>query len=198
MINTKPTFETKVYQCNVNKINYLTDHAFEIEFNDKPFDFTSGQHVILSMLDDLYDREYSIASSENENKLKLLVKEVEDGYLTPKLKKIKTNDIVNIRGPHGRFCIDLINHINKNIILIATGTGIAPFRSMVKSYSNLNFSVIHGVKKENELYYKNDFKCDYTSCISQENKGNFQKSYRIYKNKEFDSESIFLSVEILI
>ena len=30
MINTKPTFETKVYQ-HVNKINYLTDHAFEIE-----------------------------------------------------------------------------------------------------------------------------------------------------------------------
>ena len=57
------------------------------------------------MLDDLYDREYSIASSENENKLKLLVKEVEDGYLTPKLKKIKTNDIVNIRGPHGDFVL---------------------------------------------------------------------------------------------
>ena len=74
----------------------------------------------------------------------------------------------------------LINILIK-IHLIATGTGIAPFRSMVKSYSNLNL-VIQVVKKENELYYKNDLN-DYTSCISQENKGNFQGRVTDIKKK---------------
>jgi ferredoxin/flavodoxin---NADP+ reductase len=191
MINTKPSYSSTVHECEITKINHLTDHAFEIFFN-KPFDFTAGQHLIASLDGEIYDREYSIASAEDESEIKILVKEVEDGYFTPLLKKTKVGDKLKIRGAHGRFCIDLINHIEKDIILIATGTGIAPFRSMVKSYPDFKFNIIHGVRDAEESYFKNELNCKYTCCTSKSNNGDFKGRVTDYINSiEFSSNSIF-------
>ena len=171
-INTKPTYSTKVYDCKIKDIRFLTDHAFELTFERK-FDFTAGQHVIISLPDQIYDREYSICSSEEDKEIKILVKLIEDGYLTPLLKNVKVGDVIKVRGPHGIFCIDLINDMDKQIVLIATGTGIAPFRSMIKSYKDINFQLFHGTRFSNEAYYKDEINCPFISCTSRDDKGDF-------------------------
>ena len=91
-----------------------------------------------------------------------------------------------------RFCIDLINNSDKDIVLIATGTGIAPFRSMVFSYPDLNFRIIHGIQRSSETYFKNEFSCNYVSCISQESSGDYSGRVTGYlKEVDFNKNSIF-------
>ena len=191
-ITTSPKYSSKVYNCKVIDIKNVSDSAFVITFEKPDFEFTAGQHVIVSLDGDIHDREYSISSSEEDKNMEILVKEVKDGYFTPLLKNVKIGTYLKVRGPQGRFCIDLINNEDKDIVLIATGTGIAPFRSMVFSYPNLNFQIIHGIQKSTETYFKDDFKCKYTSCTSKESTGDFSGRVTEYlKNVEFSQNTIF-------
>lgn len=192
-IKTKPTYTAKVYDCKVTNINHLTDSTFLLTFEKPNFEFASGQHVIVSLPGDLHDREYSICSAEEDPFLQIIVKEVKNGYFTPLLKKVKAGDGLKIRGPHGRFCLDYISIQEKPIIMIATGTGIAPFRSMYKSYPNLKFRIIHGVKNSQDAYFKDEFKDDYTLCTSQDKKSNsFHGRVTDYiQDMNFDTDSIF-------
>ena len=192
-IKTKPIYTSKVYDCKVTNINHLTDSTFLLTFEKPNFSFASGQHIIVSLPGDLHDREYSICSAEEDAFLEIIVKEVENGYFSPLLKKVNVGDILKIRGPHGRFCLDYMSIQNKPIIMIATGTGIAPFRSMFNSYPNNNIKIIHGVKKSKEAYFKDDFKQNYILCTSSDHSSDSFKGrvtdYII--NLDFDSDSIF-------
>ncbi len=191
-IVTKPKYISNIYNCKVIDITHLTDTTFQITFERPDFKFTSGQHIIISLDGDLHDREYSICSSEEDLNMKILVKEVNGGYFTPLLKLVKKGDYLKIRGPHGRFCIDYENSLNKEIILIATGTGIAPFRSMFFSYPKLNFKIIHGIRYSNESYYRGEFKSKYLSCTSREAGGDFKGRVTDYiKSIKFPDNSIF-------
>ena len=77
--------------------------------------------------------------------------------------------------------------------MIATGTGIAPFRSMYNSYPDLNVSIIHGVKNHKEAYFKDEFNEDYKLCTSSDqSSGGFHGRVTDYIiNLNFDSDSIF-------
>ena len=192
-IKTKPIYASKVYDCKVTNIENLTDSTFLLTFEKPSFEFASGQHVIVSLPGDLHDREYSICSAEEDPFLQIIVKEVENGYFSPLLKKAKAGDILKIRGPHGRFCLDYISIQDKPIIMIATGTGIAPFRSMFKSYPTLKFSIIHGVKNTNEAYFKDEFNQNYKLCTSSEQSvDSFHGRVTDYIDKlDFDTNSVF-------
>lgn len=192
-IQTKPIYSTQMFECKVINIDHLTDAAFLLTFEKPPFEFSSGQHIIVSLPGDLHDREYSICSAEEDSFLQILVKEVTTGYFSPLLKKVKKGDILNVRGPHGRFCLDYFAMQNKQIVLIATGTGIAPFRSMVNSYSDLKFNVIHGVKNTNEAYFSEEFGDTYKLCTSQsENLDGFQGRVTDFlEGLTFESDAVF-------
>ena len=73
--------------------------------------------------------ECPLASSDyNSNKLSLLTREA--GNVTSKFFKLKKSDIIFIRGPYGNgFPLEELE--NKNLILIAGGTGIAPITSLI-------------------------------------------------------------------
>ena len=192
IIKTSPSYSSTVYSCKVSDFKNISDSAFVITLEKPDFEFTAGQHVIVSLDGDIHDREYSICSSEEDEHMQILVKEVTDGYFTPLLKKIKIGTLLKVRGPQGRFCIDLINNSDKDIVLIATGTGIAPFRSMVFSYPDLNFRIIHGIQRSSETYFKNEFSCNYVSCTSQESSGDYSGRVTGYlKEVDFNKNSIF-------
>ena len=190
-INTKPKFKTNLFECRINDVKFLTNHAFEITF-DKPFEFTAGQHIIVSIDDEIYDREYSICSAEEDKEMKILVKEVVDGYLTPILRTKNIGDKLKVRGPHGRFCLDLIDDFDKEIILIATGTGIAPFRSMIRSYKDVKFKLFHGIRTIDESYYKNELNCELISCTSRDDKGDYNgRVTSLIEETTFNKDSKF-------
>lgn len=98
---------------------------------DSQMPFKPGQFVVLVIPPELgggpqYSRAYSIASSPTEELVDLTMNVV--GSVTKKMDTFETGVKVNVQGPFGRFVLDEANH--SDVVVIAGGTGIAPFRSM--------------------------------------------------------------------
>jgi ferredoxin/flavodoxin---NADP+ reductase len=102
-------------------------------------------------------RAYSIVSTNYENHLEFLSIKVPDGPLTSRLQHLKVGDKVVVgRKPTGTLLIDYLLS-GKNLYLIGTGTGLAPFLSIVRdpeTYERFNKVIlVHGVREVAELAY---------------------------------------------
>ena len=75
-------------------------------------------------------RAYSIASPPHGNRFDLCLNRVENGHLSPYLFSMHPGDTVEMRGPFGTF---LFRDPPSDSLLVATGTGIAPFRAMLQA-----------------------------------------------------------------
>lgn len=127
------------------------------------FDFKPGQFVSLDL--PIHEkpakrmRSYSIASWPNgTNEIELVIVLLEGGAGTTYLfNEVKPGSEITLRGPQGVFILP--EPIEKDIFFICTGTGIAPFRSMVNFISqhnvpHQNLYLIFGCRKKcNLLYY---------------------------------------------
>ena len=205
----KPEIHIDTNYYKVEKLRSLTENTLVLTLPKNRFKFVAGQHISLSITGDFQSREYSIYSAENGDNLEILVKEVAGGYFSPKLKHPKKGDFVEVHGPFGKFGLDEKKLTTHKHIFIASGTGIAPFHSMVKSNPELDFHVIHGVRFANEAYEKDDYgKGNITVCASRDEKADFKgrlteylKTAEFSKNTAFylcgNSDMIFDSMEIL-
>jgi ferredoxin/flavodoxin---NADP+ reductase len=205
----RPEVEIDTNYYKVIDKRQLTEHAFVLSLPKSRFKFVAGQHVSLSIPGDYQSREYSIYSAESGENFEVLVKEVDGGYFSPKLKHLKVGDMVEVHGPFGKFGLDEKNLDSHKHVFIASGTGIAPFHSMVKSYPGLDYQLIHGVRYADEAYERDHYDSDkFLLCTSRDPKGDFEGRLTEYlKNAEFDkktcfylcgnSDMIFDSMEIL-
>ncbi len=209
MIDLKSEIQIDTKYYKVENIRNLTENTFVLTLPKSRFKYIAGQHISLSIKGDYQSREYSIYSAENGDNLEILVKEVAGGYFSPKLKHLKKGEFVEVHGPFGKFGIDEKNLNSHKHVFIASGTGIAPFHSMVTSYPDLDYQVIHGVRFANEAYEKDDYKTDrLVVCASRDEKADFKGRLTEYlKKTEFktntcfyicgNSDMIFDSMEIL-
>lgn len=150
----------------------LNDELFiiRVETNTK-HKFIPGQYVELAVPDKqnkntkIIKRAYSIASSPLENYLEFYIVKVENGALSPFLHKLKVGDQLWVGEKiKGKFTLEpFLESTNKDhdLFLIATGTGIAPYISMIDYYTKQpslpwkNLVIIHGARFEKDLGYKN-------------------------------------------
>lgn len=136
--------------------------------------FQTGQFILVNTPDSIEQREYSVYSGENDDYLEILVREVLEGNVSPKLKRLKENTELGVDGPFGFFKFDPEQFISKKFLFVATGTGISPFHSFVRTYPGLEYKLIHGVRFDEEAYEHDDFdKEKVTLCTSGENNGHF-------------------------
>ncbi|MFA5417184.1 MAG: ferredoxin--NADP reductase [Bacteroidales bacterium] len=141
--------------------------------------FTAGQFVALGLPPDasrckesteefavpapdkLIKRAYSIASSSTENVLEFYITLVHSGQLTPRLFDLQIGDKVWMgKKAVGMFTLDQISP-DRNVILIATGTGVAPYMSMLRSNAlsrKGKIKVIHGAANSWDLGYSSELK----------------------------------------
>lgn len=124
-------------QCKVTGYKDLTPTVFEILFEPSaPVTFKAGQFISIVIPGagpngrDLR-RAYSIASSPEKLPVELCVKLVEGGPGTNYLVKLRPGDSFRGFAPYGDFVYEPC--ANRGAMFISTGTGIAPFRSMVLS-----------------------------------------------------------------
>ena len=176
----------------VREIRNLTDTTYVISLDRNGLKFIPGQYMTLGLLQSKEMREYSVYSGSNDKNLEFLIKEIEDGDVSKQLRNIKAGDFITIDGPFGFFSIQERNKTVKKHLFIASGTGISPFHSYVKSYGNLNYKIIHGIKTADEAYDKNDYeKGRYISCTSKDNRGDFQGRVTEYlKKNPVDKETL--------
>lgn len=124
------------------------------------FGFVPGQFVSFSaeLHGDEITRAYSIASPPDENRFALCLNEVEGGLFSPHLFSLGPGEEVDCQGPYGAF---IFRRPLSDSILVATGTGIAPFRSMMldrlPQERDRQFTLIFGVRHEYGLLYRDEW-----------------------------------------
>lgn len=153
---------------------HLTESAYilRIERNGTPF--RAGQHILLGTEDDVQAREYSIYSGEKDDFFEVLIKEVQEGIVSKKLKKLKPGDPVKYENPVGYFVLEEAQQKNSKLLFIASGTGIAPFHSFVKTYDGLDYTLLHGVRYGLEAYEREHYDPErYILCTSRDKKGHY-------------------------
>ena len=96
-----------------------------------PLAFAAGQWVNLFAANAELRRAYSIASAPGDPELELAVTRVEGGALSPLLHALALGETLEIDGPHGFFTREPA-HRSEPALFVATGTGLAPFRSMLR------------------------------------------------------------------
>lgn len=125
-----------------------------------PFDFLPGQFVVLTHPElpvGENQRSYSIASlNSDQTELELCIILNEGGQITPWLFRREVGDLLEISHAQGTF--NLKNEGNSGpVVFIATGTGVAPFRSMIESTLKQGHSEVHlvfGNRVEEDILYR--------------------------------------------
>ena len=181
--------ENKIFK--IQEIRELTESAFVLRFDRHRLNFVAGQHILIGLDESAELREYSVYSGEKDNFLEVLVKEVEDGSVSKQLKKLKVGDPIQVESAVGFFRIGK-EDIDKNLLFIASGTGIAPFHSFVTSYDDLNYTLLHGIRYASEAYESDIYENHrYISCVSKDNKGTFQGRVTDYlKESKIDKNTL--------
>ena len=130
----------------VQKIIHHTEDIFELRIDRKNIKFTPGEYVSIHTDDLMTSREYSIASGINDIYLSFLIKHLEQGLVTDFLSARNEGDLITLSEPQGLFRPGL-SHNRGDFIFIATGTGIAPFLSYMKSFpENPPHHFLYGVR----------------------------------------------------
>ena len=123
------------------------------------FRFANGHFVMLGLRVDGKPllRAYSIASANYDGYLEFFSIKVEDGPLTSRLQHLQVGDSVLVsKKPVGTLVIDDLNP-GRRLVLLATGTGLAPFLSITKdpeAYERFEeILLVHCVREKSELAY---------------------------------------------
>jgi CDP-4-dehydro-6-deoxyglucose reductase len=130
------------------------------------FDFTPGQFITLDLPlgEKRRDRwrSYSIANvpSREDGLIELCIVKLAGGLATSYLfSQLKVGDTLRFKGPDGNFILP--TPLDKDLVLVCTGTGIAPFRSMLsdlhqKGLFERRIHLIYGTRFESDILYREE------------------------------------------
>ena len=189
---------TKWIKGTIARITQLTPDTrqfdLRVEDDGTRFNFLPGQFITLDLPvgDKRKDRwrSYSIANEPNEDNLvELCIVRSSEGPGTKFLfDEVKTGTEILFKGPDGGFVAP--SDLSKELVLICTGTGVAPFRSMIRHIfaQKLPFKGIHlifGTRKEEDILYRDEFEklaeefpsFRYSVALSREKKSGTHHGY---------------------
>jgi len=148
----------------VLEVRHWTDAYFSFTTTrNEGFRFENGQFVMIGLQTEAKPllRAYSIASANWEEQLEFFSIKVQDGPLTSRLQHIKPGDQILVgKKPTGTLLISDL-HPGRNLYLLGTGTGVAPWLSVIKdpeTYERFDRVILtHGVRYEKDLAYRDYF-----------------------------------------
>lgn len=140
--------------------------GFRFSLPDNSFHFIPGQFISLQIpwQQRIIKRSYSIASTpalaQQQSLLEISVALVEDGRASQYLTDMQPGDQIEMVGPYGRLILP--EQIPHRIVLVGTGTGIAPYRAMISELRQLatkehDIDIVMGVRTPTHLFYDEDF-----------------------------------------
>ena len=155
------TFRATV--ANIDILSYNV-RGFRFKLVEPPhLTFQAGQFIILNVPKDgkTVKRAYSIASPPHEpHTVELCIQHVEGGIASTYFWGLKEGDTVSISGPHGNFLLK--QPLDYDPVFMATGTGVAPLRAMIKHLVHINFTrdiwLLFGTRYEHGLLYEHEFR----------------------------------------
>ena len=119
-------------KLTVTQVQHYSDSMFRIRTNrPNSFRFTAGEFVMISCREDSVKRAYSITSGPGDDYLEFLSIKVPNGLLTRELSKYEPGDVLYLN-ERTSGTLTLANiELGGNLWLLATGTGVAPFISIL-------------------------------------------------------------------
>lgn len=147
----------------VTSVQHWNDHLFSFEITRPPsFRFRSGEFVMIGLNGESRPllRAYSLASPAYAETLQFLSIKVPDGPLTSRLQKIEVGDQLYLgRKPTGTLVTDAL-HPGERLFLFSTGTGLAPFLSLVRDpdvYQQYKqIILVHCVRQVSDLAFRKE------------------------------------------
>lgn len=148
----------------VRSVRHWNEHLFSFSITRPPsFRFRSGEFVMIGLPGGEGRpllRAYSIASPAYSDELEFLSIKVPDGPLTSRLQKVQPGDEVFLgRKPVGTLVADALKP-GKRLLLLSTGTGLAPFLSLVRDpdiYDRFNqILLVHCVRRVSDLAFRDE------------------------------------------
>src|SRR5215469_6598345 len=144
----------------VTSVRHWTESLFSFTTTrDAGFRFQNGQFAMIGLEVDGRPvlRAYSLASANYEENLEFFSIKVPDGPLTSRLQHLKAGDCILVNGkPTGTLILDNLLP-GRHLYLMSTGTGLAPFLSIIKdpeTYERYEKVVlVHGCRQVAELAY---------------------------------------------
>jgi CDP-4-dehydro-6-deoxyglucose reductase, E3 len=130
----------KTIPCRVQELNYLAADVMQIRLRLPPtadFTYLPGQYIDVIGPDGIR-RSYSLANDQASDKhLELHIRAVPGGAMSEYwFQQAKVNDLLRLNGPLGTFFLRQIAGLD--LVFLATGTGIAPVKSMLESMGSLS------------------------------------------------------------
>lgn len=171
--------------CRINSIKFLDNEICFVELRLPPsasFDYIPGQYIDLIKGD--IRRSYSIANAPREDGIiEIQLKKVQNGKLSDYFfNHAKVDDLLRLEGPLGTFSYR--DDASKNIVFIATGTGIAPIKALLEMLDkitlNKNIYVVWGGRYEHNLYLdftKINLDCKFVKVLSRAKIEGFSYGY---------------------
>jgi ferredoxin--NADP+ reductase len=125
---------------------------------ENPFPFNPGQYATLGLMGEekLVQRPMSISSSADRlDEYEFFIRLVEGGEFTPLLWERQVGDPINIKGAKGRF---VLQDDGRTCLLVASGTGLAPFMSMIETLRDRgqtrDLVLLHGASHDFDLAWR--------------------------------------------
>ena len=162
--------------AKINAIEQLTSEINRVTLRIPPnqkVSFLPGQY--LNVIWNGIRRSYSIASTPDQNHLELVIKNYPGGQMSEYWFNLaKEDDLLRLELPKGTFFLREPKEA-ENIIFIATGTGIAPIKSILESSSNRSLLqqfkrviLLWGMKVEADLFWKPTDEVEFIPVLSRE------------------------------
>jgi NAD(P)H-flavin reductase len=163
--------EHTLLTARLTRSDLLSEKTKHLEFAIEElssFDFVAGQFISVREPrgDKFVTRAYSIASApRGDNTFDLCLNRVDEGFMSNFLCDRELGDTARFHGPHGLF---VLKPEVRDVILVATGTGVAPFRSMAqylfgrdgsgeRRHEGRQVWLVYGTRYAEDIYYREEF-----------------------------------------
>lgn len=149
-----------VHEVVVESYRPLNASVAEVRFFvDRPeFEFKPGQYMIFHIPhpEKALRRSYSISTPPSDKRhFEVCVRSVAGGFGSNFIHRLRPGRRLKVEGPHGDFALQ--EGPRKNILMIATGTGVSPIKSMLlhllDTKSSQRTRLLFGVRHESDLFY---------------------------------------------
>lgn len=184
-IQTFPVTLEESFMLSPKVKHFVFRTELETAFTYKPGQFIT---VHFELDGKMLRRSYSVANApKNDNRIEFAAGYVDNGPGTELLFNLKPGDTLNINGPFGRLV--LREPAPKRCILVATSTGVTPYRAMMPALAELlqqdadfQVEILQGVAHANEVLYADEFlsfakqydRVGFKACLSRENEHTLQ------------------------
>ena len=146
--------EQSRFAATVSRVEAHNDAAILLELNVEANAsvFLPGQYVNIDVPGSGQHRSYSFSSAPGESKISFLIKKIPGGVMSTWLESAQAGNTVELTGPLGSF---YLRPVERPLLLLAGGTGLAPFLSMLevlaRAQSQQKVHLIYGVTRDLDL-----------------------------------------------